>query len=449
MSNGTLPDYEYLKGPLSEITASIERLNAEQKRKPEKASNSGPPPETVDIVPAASVQPEAVSWLWPGWLAEGKLHILAGPPGVGKTTVALAIAAAITSGRPLPDGTRPEQRCVLMWSGEDDLADTLVPRLLANGGDLERFHLITGINDGQRPFDPAEHMSLLEQAMAARPEPPALLVLDSIVSAVAGDSHKNAEVRRGLQPVADLARDTGCAILGITHFSKGTRGNDPVERVTGSIAFGALARVVWAAAKERESSTAEEPARVLMRAKSNLGDDAGGFRYALEQVPIEAGSLITASRVVWKGVVPGTARDVLAEAETYTDPEERSAVEEAADWLLDRLPEGGMSRAEIMKHARADNIPSRTLGRARDHAGVTVERRGFGAGSWWLPPSVPSVPAVHRTRNVGTNGGFGTNGKTPADLHISGDGKGPSSHLCHGSVFGTNDTAADGMEDFG
>ena len=97
-----------------------------------------------------------------------------------------------------------------------------------------------------------------------------LLIVDPIVSAITGDSHKNAEVRRGLQPLADLAASTRCALLGITHFSKGTAGRDPVERLTGSLAFGALARVVLVAAKHQEEGEDGRTVRLFLRAKSNI-----------------------------------------------------------------------------------------------------------------------------------------------------------------------------------
>ncbi|PPU91324.1 AAA family ATPase [Xanthomonas albilineans] len=125
-----------------------------------------------------------------------------------------------------------------------------------------------------------------------------LLVIDRIVSAVAGDSHKNAEVRCGLQPLVDLARNQGCALLGITHFTKGMACREPVERITGSLAFGALARLVMVTAitQARDGEVAK---RFLALAKSNIGPDGGGYVYDLQQMELHDFQGIIASSVRW------------------------------------------------------------------------------------------------------------------------------------------------------
>src|ERR1051325_4084244 len=110
-----------------------------------------------DLVSAAKVKPEPVRWLWPDWLSLGKLQLLAGSPGTGKTTIAVSLAATVTCGAAWPDGGRSEPGDVLIWSGEDGMADTLVPRFLAAGGNRRRLHFVGDVNEsGQsRPFNPA------------------------------------------------------------------------------------------------------------------------------------------------------------------------------------------------------------------------------------------------------------------------------------------------------
>lgn len=343
--------------------------------------------DRVELISAASIEPERVAWLWPGYLARGKIHVLAGSPGVGKTTLALAIAATISSGGRWPDGARAERGRVLIWSGEDDPADVLVPRLVAAGADLDRVHFVgplrTIVDGSERrvAFDPAHDLDALADAI--RNSPPRLLLIDPLVSAIAGDSHKNSEVRRGLQPLADLVRDLAIAAVGVTHLTKGTQGRDPVERVTGSLAFGAVARVVLIAAKNREG---ESPARILTRAKSNIGPDGNGFSFDIVQAPVPGYDDWLASVIRWGEPIEGAARDALAAAEA-ADDEDRSQTDDAADWLQELLRHGGVAASDAKRQAHAAGISDKALRSARVRLGVKPHKRSFGGGWWWCLPA--------------------------------------------------------------
>src|SRR5262249_11164138 len=129
---------------------------------------------------------------------------------------------------------------------------------------------------------------------------------DPIVSATAGDSFKNAETRRGLQPLVDIAVERNIAILGITHFTKGSQGRDPIERITGSLAYGALPRVVWGAAK---GDTEDSPRR-LVRIASNIGLTGGGFEYLLMQQPVPFHDF-SAQHILWGNKLEGSPLDLL------------------------------------------------------------------------------------------------------------------------------------------
>ena len=174
----------------------------------------------VRLLCAADVHPQPIGWLWDGWLAKGKLHILAGMAGTCKTTIGMSFASTISNGGCFPDGSKSPQGSVLIWSGEDSAADTLVPRLMAAGANLNNIHFIgdTSTNYAHRSFDPAIDMQLLMVIAASLPDL-ALLIIDPIVNAVAGDSHKNVEVRRALQPVVEFGEKLNCAVLGISHFN--------------------------------------------------------------------------------------------------------------------------------------------------------------------------------------------------------------------------------------
>ncbi len=342
-----------------------------------------PAPASVTLTCAASLKPEPVRWLWHGWLARGKLHIIAGAPGTGKTTVAMAMAATLSIAGRWPDGTAAEYGDVLIWSGEDDPADTLLPRLIAAGADPKRVHFVDSVAEveGKRPFSPAADLGLLSSTLDGLDRRPVLLIVDPVVSAVAGDSHKNAEVRRALQPLVDLANRHGCAVLGVTHFTKGTQGRDPVERVTGSLGFGALARVVMATAKRSED---EGGGRMLARAKNNLGPDDGGFVYDFDVTEPLPG--IEATRVLWGNALEGSARELLASAETDCDEEERSALDEAKDFLLDVLAAGPVEAKQIWRDSKDCGIAERTMKRAKKALGVIAEKTDFSKGWRWRLP---------------------------------------------------------------
>ena len=363
-------------------------------------------PPLVTLTRASDVRCQPIQWLWAGWLAKGKLHILAGAPGTGKTTIALALAAAVSSGRAWPSGGHPVPGNVLIWSGEDDVADTLAPRLKAAKANLDRVYFVGDtLEDGEkRPFDPAYDLRALEH-VAAQIGDVALLIADPVVSAVSGDSHKNTEVRRALQPLVDIGARLGCAVLGITHFSKGTSGRDPTERVTGSVAFGALARVVLVTAKQEEGRGDQDPGtRLLARAKSNIGPDGGGFSYVLEQVEIDG---MSASTVAWGAPLDGSARELLGDAEA-ADGEERSATDEAEEWLLFLLRSGDMKAREVQKQAREAGISDKALRRARERLGIKPQKSGFGGGwEWGLPPEDALDPRRCPTPERGILGTFG------------------------------------------
>lgn len=346
----------------------------------------GEPPRAspgVVLTCGADLNPEPVRWLWRNWLALGKLHILAGAPGQGKTTLALAMAATITIGGRWPDGSRCEAGNILVWSGEDDPADTLLPRLLAAGAKRERCYFIEGARteDGEvQPFDPSRDLQALLQAIqqigGVR-----LLVIDPVVSAVTGDSHKNTEVRRALQPLVNLGAACDCAVLGITHFAKGGQGIDPAQRVVGSVAFTAVARVVLVAAKVKSMEEGQD-ARILARSKSNIGPDDGGFTYHLDQCEPLPG--IQASRIAWGQAVQGTARELL------TDPDETADTEaqDVAGFLRGLLADGPVSVKDIFKDADGAGYSRDQVKRASLKLGVEKQKTGMGGGWVWAlqPP---------------------------------------------------------------
>ncbi|MCY1206636.1 AAA domain protein [compost metagenome] len=356
---------------------------------------AGMPPVTeldgVVLVNGADLTPEAVRWLWLWWLALGKLHILAGAPGQGKTSIAIAIAAIVTSGGRWPDGAHCAAGNVLIWSGEDDPADTLLPRLIAAGGDRKRCYFVNGTRIGGevRPFDPASDMDALEREARAIGGVK-LLIVDPVVSAVAGDSHKNTEVRRALQPLVDLASRLDAAVLGISHFSKAGAGTDPAGRVVGSIAFTAVARVVLVAAKVKSEDG--EDRRVLARGKSNIGPDDGGFEYRIEQTEAVPG--IQASLIAWGKPVTGTARELFTDPGEDGGAEGKSAVDAAADVVRQVLADGPTPSNTVKADAASAGVSWASVRRAAEALRV-VKTKGIGGAWYWKLPTPRPQGAQH------------------------------------------------------
>ena len=377
MSSMKKPNFSRMSESGSRIDANVAAVSHSEKLATLPASDG------VVLTRASDLKATAIDWLWLNWLARGKLGILAGPPGQGKTTIAIASIATVTVGGAWPDGTRCKPGNALMWSGEDDPADTLVPRLIAAGADLSRVHFVTGSRiDGEVvPFDPARDLVKLT-AQAEAIGDIHLLVVDPVVSAIAGDSHKNTEVRRALQPLVDLGSYLNAAVLGISHFSKGTAGRDPTERVTGSVAFGAVARVVMVAAKVKSESDCEDR-RILARAKSNIGPDDGGFEYSLEQVETLPG--ITASRVLWGKSIDGTARELLTDPDQEPRDDESSAKGSAEAFLRITLSTPTPVKT-VQAEARDAGHAWATVRRASDTIGVKKQKGGMGTGWYWSLP---------------------------------------------------------------
>ncbi|WP_232467776.1 AAA family ATPase [Bordetella genomosp. 9] len=340
---------------------------------------------SVTLLCASEVKERPIRWLWPGWLARGKLTILAGAAGTGKTTLALGLASAVTTAARWPDGVACTTReNILVWSSEDDPADTLKPRLMACGADVSRVFFVQAVTDeygNAMPFDPARDIPTLHDAVK-RIGGAAMLMVDPIVSAISGDMHKANDVRRGLQSLVDFAEEHDCAVLGISHFSKGSAGSSPQDRVIGSQAFGALARTVLVAAKQEG-----DEARVLARAKSNISLDDGGVSYYIEPCSVDGG--IETTRVTWGETIDGSAREILGSVEASDDESTERA--DAEQFLRDLLSDGPVPAKTVKAESSDAGYAWATIRRAQKAIGVEAYREGAagtrGGGAWlWRMP---------------------------------------------------------------
>jgi putative DNA primase/helicase len=200
----------------------------------------------LDVVCMADVKPSAIDWLWQNWIALGKVSVLAGDGGRGKSTILCDLTARATTGNTWPDGAaRCAPASVIILAAEDDVGDTLAPRLLAAGADLARVFVIRSVRDEsqrRRGFNLQADLERLE-AEIRKHDNVRMVIIDPVSSYLGKvDSHKNADVRSVLEPLGAMASRLSVAVLCNNHFSKG--GGSANSRIIGSVAFTAQARAV-------------------------------------------------------------------------------------------------------------------------------------------------------------------------------------------------------------
>jgi RecA-family ATPase len=343
-----------------------------------------PTKRTVKLLRGSEIQTRNIEWLWKGFLPLGMLTLLGGDAGTGKSTVAFSLAATVTVGGTWPDGTRlASPGNVLIWSGEDSPQLTIAPRMIAAGCSPDRYGVIEGVTNEHGEslsFDPAQDVPLLRQT-AQSIGGISLLIIDPLISAVAGDAHRANEVRRYLQPIVDLADELNCAVIGIHHHAKNSAGRDAVSRMLGSQAFTALARMVMQTVRVKDTDT-----RIVAISKSNITLDRGGFSYTIEPVALSNGVSTTVVR--WGVAVEGTAQNIIDDAEgVERESRPLNRISEAEQFLHEELKNGPRPVRELIELAKNQvNLSERTLQRAKERLGIVATKAGFGDGWVWQFP---------------------------------------------------------------
>jgi hypothetical protein len=324
------------------------------------------------LVRLADVQPEAVTWIWPGRVAAGKLALLVGDPGLGKSWISLDVAARVSAGLAWPDGGSAGAAPVLLLSAEDGLADTIRPRLDVLGADVAQIHHLAVLRTAHR--ERAVQLTDVAALERAIRETKARLMIIDPISAYLGstDSHRDAEVRGLMAPLAAVAERTGVAILGIMHLAK-DRQRPAIYRTVGSIAFAAAARVVLAVAADPD----QDDRRIVAPVKSNLSAPPAALAYK-----------VVTGRLIWEaGPIADADVDALLAGPTFDGHECR----DAEAWLSELLADGPLRSRLVQISAREAGHAWRTVERAKRRLGVEAARIGGVAadGQWWwrLPPT--------------------------------------------------------------
>jgi putative DNA primase/helicase len=351
------------------VRAEIGRRNGNG-GKDERAEAGG---RTAITRRVSEIEREIVAWLWSGRIPRGKLTLVEGDPGLGKSWLTLAIAAAVSRGWPLPgEAEGREPASVILMNAEDGPSDTIRPRLEDMSADLQRVILLEAVReqDRERAVTLAD-LDVIEIAIAAHK--PALVVVDPLVAYTAGrDTHVASEVRGLLAPLAVLAEKHRVAVLAVRHLTKANSAK-AAYRGVGSIDFLAACRSAFLVAGHPE-----DPAeRVLAHLKSNLAAKSPSLTFSLE-----------AGRFTWGGETDLKAEQLLAPP---VDGDDKTATDEATHWLKDMLSDGARPAREVQKEAGKAGISEKTVRRARERLGVKLSKAGFSGGWIWILPT-PKMP---------------------------------------------------------
>jgi len=323
---------------------------------------------------------EPVSWLWPDRIAIGKLNLILGLPGMGKSLVTLDLAARLSMGREMPDGSPPITISnTIILSAEDGTLDTIKPRLEAHGADCSRVARAVAIEErrGEREFSLKMDLPALEALIIRKGAK--LVILDPLAAYTDSDNGwDDAAMRRLLTPLAAMAERLKVAIVGIMHFTKA--GDRPlIHRVPGSIAIAAAARSILVALPDPE----DDGRKVLSSLKNQFGPKPPSLAYRL-----------SSGAITWeKDPVVGFDVEMVAASK----PADSYAVREAVEFLTaqfeDKKPGEWVPCKPILEQAKAGAISGPTLRRAAKKLGVVVRRIG-GAGAkgawyWGKPSTTP------------------------------------------------------------
>ena len=309
-------------------------------------------PETVKIIRMSDVELTPVEWLWKPYLPFGKLSVLQGNPGEGKTYFAMHLAAACTNGKLLPNMERMEPFNVIYQTAEDGLGDTVKPRLIEAGADLDRVLVIDDSDVQLTLSDERIEKAIVENN--AR-----LVIIDPIQAYLGADVDMNRanEVRPIFMRLGQVAQRTGCAILLIGHLNKAA-GMQSLQRGLGSIDIAAAVRSVMFIGKLKHDPTM----RILTHEKSSLAPpgvslafslgDEGGFR--------------------WVGEYDITADEMLSGIE----PQRETKTQQAKDLICTLLAGGKQVLSEdIDKAALERGIPGRTVRDAKRELGDALKSK--------------------------------------------------------------------------
>jgi hypothetical protein len=287
----------------------------------------------------------------------------------------------------MPDGAPVQAGGVVILSAEDGAADTIVPRLIAAGADLDHIVLVTGVqtDKGTDELVLPEHLDAVRGAIATVNA--VLVIVDPLNAYLTGtvNSWRDHDVRRALRPLATFAEETHTAVVVLRHVTKAEH-KKAIHAASGSIGITGAARAEHLVAEDPDDADRN----IFAPVKANLAPRQPSLAFRLEGTEIQTvAGLCSVAKVDWCGESSHSADDLVS----ISDPEERSALAEAKEFLQDALTDGSRLADDVKREARQGGISGSTLKRAKRELKVKADRRGFGkGGAWWweLPGTKPS-----------------------------------------------------------
>jgi hypothetical protein len=374
---------------------------------PEEFGYAAPKPDAnagmLDSKKASAYAIRGISWFWPGRFALGKLGLIGGLPDKGKGLISADIIARSTTGAEWPcnEGNAPIGN-VIWFTAEDDIEDTVIPRLVAAGADLDRVEIVGMAKNADgtpRMFNLATDLPLLRSKIDEVGN--VTLVIIDPVSAYLGvgkvNNSSTTDVRAVLAPLTKLAEEKKISIIGIMHFNKKADVTNAMLRIADSLAYVAAARHVYVVVDDADN----DKARLFVKAKNNLAPDKNALRFMVGARPVgndpDSGDEIWAPHVLWDSqTVEVTATEAMEAADSGGGA--RARRREAQEFLRSKLASGSLPQKEIEEEARANCISAATLRRAKKELGVEAKKLGgTGAGwIWELPKNEALQPGAGR-----------------------------------------------------
>ncbi len=326
----------------------------------------------LEVIRASEITPKEIKWLWYPYIPFGKVTLLQGDPGDGKSKLMLALSAILSQGKPLPftdESEAHEPMTIIYQTTEDDADDTVVPRFTASDGDRDRLIFISE-KKKNLTFGDNRIREAIGKFKAG------LLILDPLSSYIGDSCSLNAanETRAAFNHLITVARDTGCAIVIIAHMNK-SRETSPLYRTSGSIDIAGSVRSILAIARTKNQEKPSE--RVMVQVKSNLAPTGSAILFEVNENGVDfLDELDLTAEQALSALLPKQGR-----------PCEK--LDAATDFIRSMLKDGRMLANDCEMKLEAAGFKKSTVKKAKKNAGVFSEKEGF---VWYW--SLPAVDAA-------------------------------------------------------